>query len=129
AYRQEEARRRAAGADRCRGHRQARARSRLRRRKLPAASRRLTTLLPSPLSLKPSPMVWIIVGGVAVVAAIVLFALVRGPHATDCDSLVVRSAVLDLVKQHSRLPKNTDYDLDSIRQTGSDTAAGNVSCA
>jgi hypothetical protein len=80
------------------------------------------------VSITPSRVIWIFGGVAIVVVAIVIVALVRGPHATDCDSVLVKATVLDLVKQHSRLPSNTDYDLDSIRQTGGDTAAASTSC-
>lgn len=77
----------------------------------------------------PRYVFWIM-GGVAAVAAfaIVIYALAYGPHAADCDSILVKTTILDLVKKNSRLPSTTDYDLDSIRQTGGDPAAGNVSC-
>lgn len=71
---------------------------------------------------------WIFGGVVVLVAAIVIYALAYGPHAADCDSLLVKTTVLDLVKKNSRLPDITDYDLDSIRQTGGDPAAGDVTC-
>lgn len=84
-------------------------------------------LIPTPIM--PSYVIWIGGGVVAVAAvAIVIYALAYGPHAADCDSILVKTTVLDLVKKNSRLPSNTDYDLDSIRQTDGDPAAGNVSC-
>lgn len=63
-----------------------------------------------------------------VVAVVVVVAFLYGPQSINCDGLLVRATVLDLVKKNSPLPNNTDYELDSIRKTGEDTAAGNVSC-
>jgi hypothetical protein len=69
-------------------------------------------------------------GGVAAAAAIVIVVVFRhGAQSINCDSLLVRATVLDLVKKKSPLPNNTDYELDSIRQTGENTAGGSVSCA
>ncbi|HWI25937.1 MAG TPA: hypothetical protein VN668_03140 [Stellaceae bacterium] len=68
-------------------------------------------------------------GVAAVVVAIVIVAILHGPQTTKCDGLLVRATVLKLVKQNSPLPSSTtDYELDSIRKIGGDTAAGNVSC-
>ena len=80
------------------------------------------------LSLKPSQVTWIFSGAAVVVGAIVMVALLHGQQSTNCDGLVVKTTVLDLVKKKSSLPSNTDYELDSIRKTGGDPANGNISC-
>ena len=65
---------------------------------------------------------------VAIVIAIVLVALLHAPQSTNCDGLLVKPTVLDLVKEKSPLPGNTDYELGSIHEIGGDGAAGNVTC-
>ena len=70
----------------------------------------------------------VVCSAVAIVIAIVFVALLHGPQSTNCDGLVVKAAVLDLVKEKSRLPGNTDYELDSIREIARDGAAANVTC-
>ena len=55
-------------------------------------------------------------------------AFLHGSQSINCDGLLVRTTVLDLVKKKSPLPNNTDYELDAIRQTGGDATGGNVSC-
>ena len=74
-------------------------------------------------------LIWILGGSVvAVVVAIVIVAFLHGSRSINCDDLLVRATVLDLVKKNSPLPNNTDYELDAIHKTGGDTAAGKVSC-
>jgi hypothetical protein len=70
----------------------------------------------------------VVFAAVAVVIAIIFVALLDGPQSTNCDALLVKAAVLDLVKEKSPLPGSTDYELDSIREIGGDGAAGNVTC-
>jgi hypothetical protein len=84
---------------------------------------------PSPLAITRSQIIWISGAVAAFIVAIIVVAFLHGPQATNCDGLVVKATVLDLVKKHSRLPDTTDYHLDSIRQTGGDIAAGSITCA
>jgi len=75
-----------------------------------------------------SEIAWAYWTGLVLVAAIALVLFLRGPLPTTCDSSSVTDTVIDLVKKNSSLPKNTSYELDSIRQTGEDQAAGTLSC-
>jgi hypothetical protein len=63
-----------------------------------------------------------------VAIAIVVVAFLNAAQSTDCDGLLAKAAVIDLVKKNSPLPNNTDYELDSIRKTGGDDAGGTVTC-
>ena len=76
-----------------------------------------------------SRAIWVSCGLIAVVVAIlIIVAFLHGAQSTTCDGMLVRTTVLDLVRKNSPLPPNTDYELDSIRKTGEDTAANEVSC-
>ena len=67
-------------------------------------------------------------GLIAAVVTILVVAFVHGAKSTNCDGMLVRATVIDLVKKNGPLPPNTDYELDSIRKTSEDTAANEVSC-
>jgi hypothetical protein len=83
---------------------------------------------PAPLAITRSQIMWISGAVAAIIVAIIVVAF-HGAQATNCDGLLIKATVLDLVKKNSRLPDTTDYNLDAIRQTGGDIAAGSVTCA
>lgn len=92
------------------------------------SSARSTIVAPFRMAIMPSRARRIFRCVAAVAAAVVVAAFLYRAPSMDCDGALVRSTVLDIVKQHSRLPNNTEYELDRISKTGEDPAVGSLSC-